>query len=265
MASKKKKKRIFLKGRNFRLILTFIFLFGLLSAFGFLVYSLRKQLFTENKHFTLRRIIVQRGIWWKQHIKELSAILKIEKGKTNLLNIDYEGAREKLLQEPTIEDISVYKLLPDALVLNITERIPRAFLTYKNSDLQVDANSVIMPTGKSITLSDDLPVITELRTKDLKIGSKLLEVKGALDFIKQINALLKRVKIHRISLKDKKIFNTIIYDRKAGRQYHLLILRDNISESLESLADLLEDIKRGKVKKGANTINLSYKGLAYVK
>jgi hypothetical protein len=205
------------------------------------------------------------GVWWKNHVDELASIIKVKKGKTNLWDINYAAAREKLLQEPTIEDVSVYKLLPDTLVISVTERIPRAFLRYRNGDLLVDAYSVIMPADKCITLPDDLPVIADLSSKDLKVGSKLPEAAGALNFIKEINSNYKRVKIKWISLKDRKIFNTIIYDRKAGRQYHLLIARDNIEDSLTSLDNLLDDIKNGKVKPGANTINLSYKGLAYIK
>jgi hypothetical protein len=200
-------------------------------------------------------------------VNELASIIKVEKGKTNLWNIDYAAAREKLLQEPTIEDVSVYKLLPDTLVISITERIPRAFLRYRNGNLLVDENSVIMPADKCITLPDDLPVIADLSNKKLKVGSKLPEVKGALNFIQEVNTNLKRVKIKWVSLKDRKIFNTIIYDRKAGRQYHLLIARKNMEENLglASLNDLLDNIKNGKVKPGANTINLSYKGLVYIK
>jgi cell division septal protein FtsQ len=262
MASKKKK---IISKVKIKLILTLIVIITVLAAFVFLLYSARKRLFTANRHFTIRKVLVKSGGWWKNRVDKVSDILNFEKGKTNLFSLDYSDARDKLIQEPSIEDVFIYKCLPDTLVIEIVERIPRAFLKFKHSNYVVDGNSIIMPANTCVNLDEELPVINDLSTKKFLPGRKLNEVNGALKLLDEMGKTLKRIKVIRISLKKKKIYNTIIYDRKAKRKYNVLLARDKVPECFSDLDKLLNNIKNGNSKKGAQTINLSYKGLAFVK
>ena len=260
----KKKKKI-LNSPKLKLVLTLIAILVVISTFVFLVYSAKQRLFTANKHFTIRKILVKSGGWWKGRVDKVSEILKIKKGETNLFSIDYSEARDTLIEEPSIEDVSIYKLLPDTLVVEIVERIPRAFLKLKHSNYVVDSNAIIMPSNTCVNLDEDLPVINDFKTKKLEPGRQLEEVSGALNLIKEMNKRLKRIQLIRISLKKKKIFNTIIYDKKAKKAYNVLLARDKVPDSFEDLVKLLDDIKNGVSKKNARIINLSYNGVAFVK
>ena len=260
----KKKKKIF-NNQKLKLILTLIAILIVISTFVFLVYSAKQRLFTANKHFTIRKIIVKSGGWWKGRTDKVSEILKIKKGETNLFSIDYSEARDTLIQEPSIESVFIYKLLPDTLVVEIVERIPQAFLKFKHSDYVVDSHSIIMPTNTCVKLDEELPVINDFKTNQLKPGRQLEEVKGALDLIKEMNKRVKRIKLIRISLKKKKIFNTIIYDKKVKKTYNVLLARDKVPGNFNDLVKLLNTITNDDSKKGTQVINLSYNGVAFVK
>jgi len=260
------RKKGFLKTPGFRLGLIATSALILLALACFSFWFTARALFTANEHFTLRRVIVKSGGWWKSHKNEVNKSLNITTGKTNLFSIDMAKGKKILEKKPSISKASIYKILPDTLIVKISERLPRAFLHWQGHSNVVDTNSVVMAAASCISVPKDLPVITGFRSKpaDLIPGKILYQIKPALALIKNANEECPRILIRRVSLSNPKEFNTNIVDRKTMKNYNVMLLRNNILEELAALESVLGAIDAGK---GKNTkiIDMRFKGQAVLK
>lgn len=260
------RRKSFFKRPGFRLgmIAFSVILVIVLLCLGFLFIS--RSMFSENDHFILRRVIVKSGGWWKSRETEVSALLEITKGQTNLFALDLADARKKLEQEPSIAKVAVYKILPDTLAVEITERIPRAFLHWKGNKIVVDEEAVVMPTSSCVNVPKDLPVITGFRSKpeDLIPGNSLEQVIPALALLESAKDECPRVLIRRINLSNPREFNTSIFDRNTGKSFVVQFPRKNLMEKLDAMEPVLDAVAAGR---GKNTriIDMRFKGQAVLK
>lgn len=260
------RKKSFFKRPGFRLglITSSIIVVIALICLGF--WFTTRAMFSANDHFILRRVIVKSGGWWKSREREVSEILGITEGKTNLFSLDLKAARLKLEAKPSIAKVAVYKILPDTLAVEITERIPRAFIHGRGNKIVVDNDAVVMFTSSCVNVSTDLPVITGFRSQpdQLSQGNILEQVKPALDLLNSAKTECPRVAISRISLNNKREFNISIIDLKTGKKYNVLLPRRNLLEKLAALDPVLEAIAAGRGK-NASAIDMRFEGQAVLK
>ncbi|MBN1865270.1 MAG: FtsQ-type POTRA domain-containing protein [Victivallales bacterium] len=248
-----------------RVILALLLLLSLLVLVFYAIRMGHRRLFSANRHFTLRRVVVKSGGWWKSREGEVCLILGLARGESNLFGIDLSAARLKIEGEPAIASASVYKIIPDTLVVEITERVPKAYVFFYGNKLVVDEDSVVMHTDSCVNFSRDLPVITGFKVggSGLLPGNVLPQTVPALDFLDAAGAEAPRVIVRRVSLSNEKEFNVNISDTIGGRNYDLLLPRKGMREKLAVLEKVLEEIEliEGDVK----TIDMRYKDQAVLR
>ena len=172
-----------------------------------------RTLFKENPHFALQRIVVKSSGYWNDRNDEIMRILDLHRGVNNLFDLDAGSLKEELIRqkEYSIENVEVYKRLPDTLQFNITERIPRALLYNRKSDLIIDGEAVLINKDFCVDIDSELPIITGFRIKEIKAsqslgkekiqyGNVLFQLKPALALIKLININYPQFAIKLINL-----------------------------------------------------------------
>jgi hypothetical protein len=241
---------------------------GIMIILALIVLSLwftSKSLFDRNDHFILKKVIVRSGGWWKSRSGEVSSVLKIKLGETNLFALNLADMRKLLEAEPSISKVSISRFLPDTLAVDITERIPKAFLHYKNNSLIVDNNGIVMSTESCINVDENLPVVTGFRSKkeELLPGNKLHQVAPGLKLLTLAARELPGVMFLRINQSNPKYFNCEIYLPKIKKRYTLYISHKDLEYKLEMLHSLLKKTPRTEPK--AKIIDMRYEGLGVVK
>ena len=236
----------------------------------FLWFSYR-SLFNQNAHFTLKHIFVRSGGWWDGKSEKVEELLSIHPGSTNIFSVDLAEERKQLAKEPSIESVSIERILPDTLVFKINERIPIAFLYHRkptgpNDHIKVlDENGMVMLEDYCINVDKDLPVITGVRAtrSEVEPGHELKQVLPAIRLIDLAYKYLPEMKILRISLSDPQYFNTSVYLPDAGKVYTLYLNRKRVEENLNVLTTLFGEVQRSNP--NAKMIDMRYKGQAVVK
>ncbi len=229
------------------------------------IWGTYESLFAENDHFILKRVVVKGGGWWKSRSKEVEEVLELKRGETNLFALDLGEKRKKLEKEPSIQKVSISRILPDTLLVEISERIPRAFLYWKGNSTIVDADGIVMSKKSCISLDKNLPVFTGFRAKkeDLLPGNYLHQIAPALKLLEVASKEIPGVMLLRINLSNPKHFNAEIYIPETRKIYTLYVNRKGLNEKLKELRAVLQDIPKTKPK--ATVIDLRYKEKAVIK
>ncbi|MCF7790443.1 MAG: hypothetical protein K9L78_04010 [Victivallales bacterium] len=252
-----------------------------------------QKLFTENRHFLLKNVVVKSSGYWNNKSSKIIKILGLKLGKVNLFNIKEQELKKKLISQKkySIENADIYKELPDTLYFNITERIPRALLYSRNSDLIVDGNAVLVNKRYCINIESELPVITGFRIKginashslgkdEIPYGRILFQLKPALQLISLINTSYPGLNIKLINLYNKNeltVFMPGPQQRKIVRVKLPFKYPDNahptpsdyqksvnlLKEKLRKLDKLFRYLKLKK--EDVRIINMLYQGQAVVK
>ena len=101
----------------------------------------------------------------------------------NIFELDLKVLREELEKVPEIEKVEIRRVLPDTLDIQITERIPVAFLEQMNGNLLVDKDGVVIRKKHAIDISGVIPVVVTHQKKLPEPGEVFDEVKSILEFI----------------------------------------------------------------------------------
>lgn len=260
-----RKKNIF-KRPGFRLGMIASSIMLVLALIVILFWLTTRSLFSANDHFILKRVVVKSGGWWKSKEAEISSLLNIKEHKTNLFSLDMAEKKKILEKESSIQRVTLYKILPDTLVVEITERIPKAFLHWQGNQIVVDSDCVVMPTSSCINVARDVPVITGFKSKpeDLIPGKELAQVKPAMYLINRVTEECPGLSLRRISLNNPKEFNTTIFDPITDKIYQVLLPRENLSEKLTALNSTLAVIAKGRAQ-NTKLIDLRFSGQAVLK
>lgn len=180
----------------------FIVIFVVATILAIVVFTtifFYRKLFPENKHFVLEKVIVKSSGYWNGRSKEIMKIIGLRKGKTNLYNLDLAKLKNDLTKhnEFSIESIDIYRVLPDILAFHITERIPRAILYNRRSELLVDENGILINRKYCVNINSNIPIITGFKIKDfnynqdteknIPFGKELFQLKPALALISLVN------------------------------------------------------------------------------
>lgn len=215
------------------------------AAAVFAVVAVCKALFTENPRFNLQKVLITGTGYWKNHPEKLAGKIKLEKG-TNLFKLDLKTVRRKTETIPGIDSCSVMRILPDTLLFQVVERVPRAVLGSSNSPWLVDSKAIVMPRTQVMSKIRRLPTISGISLAGAKNGKPFNAVKTAVDLIMTATRDFPDFTIIQISLKNPdKMFVYLKYRRypmyrvmfpvkHRGLKFELQVLQSAIINALKN-------------------------------
>ncbi len=160
-------------GRKIFFFTLLLLLLAITAAAFILLIQIPKVLLTQNPRFVLRRIEVNSTGFWQNNASKLSERIGVFPGNA-LFDINVGEVRRKIMEIQNIDSCEVQLIVPDTMVVNLTERVPRAVLISKNSNFVVDEFGKQFKRNESIAIRHDLPVIYELRGFSLMPALKLI-------------------------------------------------------------------------------------------
>lgn len=243
------------KQKFLRVITVLIIIFLAIIAVGFACIGVSRALFTKNERLVLRRIELK-GMSPERE-KGMMKYLKLTLNEDNLFNIDIADIRKKIEKISYIKSASVYRVLPDTIKINISQRVPLAYLFKYGAKWVTDEDSIVLKRGYCMKVKHSLPVIKGFKCQTIKAGQLMPGLIQAIELIKLTTYEFQKFKISSVALDDpRKITFVMIKKRRA---YKVLIPRDNIKDKLQVLRYALKKIK-GKYK---STIDLTYHNKVY--
>jgi cell division protein FtsQ len=102
-----------------------------------------------------------------RHLSESQVLLKlreIEERDRNLFALDLDGLRHSLELLPWVRTAAVRRVWPDRLMIQITERIPIAFVRIEDSTQLVDEEGVLLESKTEGLPNFDFPVLMGLES-----------------------------------------------------------------------------------------------------
>ena len=188
--------------RKTKVIVGVIITVVLLSAIVTGLFLAWRSMFRMNDRFLVLRVNVTsaegQGKWHGKVKDVMPIVIEAKRDKKNkkssdknvnqkeLLNIfdlDLKVLREKLEAVPEIEKVEVRRVLPDTLDIQITERIPVAFLEEENAPFLIDKDGVVLRKSHAIDITGVIPVIVSHQKSTPAAGKVFDEVKPVLEFI----------------------------------------------------------------------------------
>jgi cell division septal protein FtsQ len=118
---------------------------GAVLALWLLHMGTRRLFFTDNPHFSLQTIAVtiESGTVTPTEIRDR---LELTLGEHNVYAIDLAQIRTLLLQDPTIRQAEVRRVLPDTLAITVWGRTPVAQML-KSGGAMLDAEGFVLPAA----------------------------------------------------------------------------------------------------------------------
>lgn len=264
MAVKSVKTNI-LKKPGMRIGLVFSTFMVILSVIIFVFWLASRSLFPQNDHFIIRNVDVRSGGWWNGKEAEVSKLLGIKTGSTNLFAVNLRQISEKLASQPSIDKVTVSRILPDVIQVNIVERIPRAFLYNSNSQWIVDSGGIVMESKSCVNLRRNLPVITGFKVDNppLTPGQDMPQLKQALDMIMTVVKKYPEIKIIKVSLSTPREIQMSFLASSADVPLCAIFPRSKIDEKMAVLRDTLR--QRRATNNPAVTIDLRFEDQVILK
>ncbi|MBQ7207415.1 MAG: FtsQ-type POTRA domain-containing protein [Lentisphaeria bacterium] len=185
----------------------------LLGAAAAGIYGARKALFVANPRLVLREIRVSGAGYWKEHPDALADAAGLRIG-TGLFSLDLRKIRRRILDVPNVDSCSVVRVLPDLLVIKVTERVPRAVLGRAGSPWVVDGESVVMSRAQVMDTYRRLPVITGVPTANVKAGTAMKELKSAMELVMMTVRSFPDITVYQISLADPRKLDVLLRYRR---------------------------------------------------
>ena len=238
----------------------------LLAGAVLFVWKVSVNMFAGNPRFTLTEVRINgnRNGFWTDKKEQISAMLQLRPGLTNLFSLDPGAMRAKLLREPSIANVTVTRILPDTLEIGIVERIPVALINSTRARYVADANCVLMQKGRCMDISSSLPVILGLRNeRNFVPGMKAEALKGALELIELTRTKWPEIRVASVSIaRHDTLICAVRYRNRAGTDeiYSVVMPDTGIETSLKRLLQVLEHIL--ETQNRSRNINLFYKGQA---
>jgi cell division septal protein FtsQ len=211
--------------------------------------GLRWSLLKANPFFTLRKIDVRtdgEGLSEETVIAILDE-MGFREGETNMFDIDVRAIRERLEKAAIVESARVYRVLPDLLVVNFSQRRPVARLRARIPRFVDGQGHVLLPweaDGFSL-----LPDIVGTRDVDtFRPGQKVDDevLLGALHFLRLNEDYAERLNcdVHMIQLDYHPPEKLKLYVHRAGtfrEQAQVLVPVQRMEEALNRLAVIVRD------------------------
>lgn len=182
------------RGRGLIFFLALLFLIAVAVGFALLLWRIPEYLMLRNRRFVLRRVEVHSTGYWQGRGQELASRIGIAPGDP-LFAIRVGDVRRKLKDLQNIEDAEAQLVLPDMLVVKLTERVPRAVV--EGGVLVIDEHGQQFKRSESTAAGQKLPVITGMR-----VGNVKEQFKPALALIMAVIRGCKDIVIEEISVRN---------------------------------------------------------------
>ena len=115
-----RRSRILAFGFKIAVVVLAVVVLGLMLRHAFI------RAFVDTEHFTLNRVeVVTNGRLERPQVLAATGVRE----RSNLLEYDLKGIREKALALPQVESVEVERILPDALRITLRERVPVAWIS----------------------------------------------------------------------------------------------------------------------------------------
>lgn len=179
--------------------------------------------------------------------------------KKNILSLDLDQWKKRLLKNPWIEEVSIKRNLPSTLLVEVKEREPVAFFLWKGKTYLVGASGTPIGEYQPELFEYDFPFVTGLEEKSIE--QMLNKLRGGVE-------LLEKMKKHEpsfldliseINVKEKNFI--ILGLRDAGPFLYLDL--ENLQNNLDHYLSIKEDIDRQFEK--AEYIDLRWKDRVIIK
>lgn len=223
---------------------------------------LHHVMFRSNPRLVFRELHVSSSGYWNQRDEELIRTLGLKRN-SNIFDLDLGKLRRQLRSVPSIADARVQRILPDTLMVEVSERMPRAIINYPRSRWVIDEEAVVMERTRSMANSIVLPTITGVAHTRLKGGDRLPELQPALDVINAVVRSYPDMEILMVSVSNSEQLDFYIRYRN-GKTYRVLMPAKN--RGVEYMLNALQSAIIQAYQKGEErtTINLSFDGLAVI-
>ncbi len=136
----------------------------------------------------------------------------------HIFSISNDSLKDISQKLPFIETISMTKILPETLTIEVTERVPQMYLPFGGGYLLIDENYV--PLAKQQQKTYDLPVIEGIRVEQFTLGEPLTFIQD--EHILSVQRMVKIIEKYNLENKVQTINITNI------DQIHLYIDRLNV-------------------------------------
>ena len=241
-----------------------VFLILLFSALaGSSLFFLRKVLFLNKPRLTLQKIRVSGTGYWKTHPVQFIQTTGLQKG-SSLFGLDLSQLRSQINHISNIENCSVRRVLPDTLVIEVTERVPRAVLGDQRSPWVLDTDTVVMARNQVMSHAGRLPEIIGISLSGVRDGEKLEKARCAVDLIMMTVRSFPDLKIYRISLKDPEKMDILLQYRKFSITRVLIPVKNRgLSFMLMALQSAI--IHARQIGETRNFYDLSYDGKVVIR
>lgn len=252
----------FYKSRKFKIILSCVILLLVLIFIGFICIYLPLQMFSKNPRFTLTnvKIVAHPRGYWLDKKEKICQIMKVEIGSDNLFAFNLQDLAERLLARPSIESVSVMRVLPDTLLVKITEREPRALLQSFQSTYVVDQQGNLMLRTECMDIATSLPVISGIKKLAyLKPGEKVPDIDEAMTFLQSVKTKWPGIRVIKIIIKPEMLLASVSY-KSFPDFFRVEMPKKDISGEVRELATALDRIVNTGSKK--RSINLMYENRA---
>ena len=154
----------------------------LLGTLILLVSGLRLLLLSSNPQFVLQEINVngnQNLISDKEVSQTLNKLGVIE-DKINLFQISPEDIRVHLESHPAVNEVTVDRVLPASLSINISEKQASAQFLHNGQLYLLSSDSTLLPTGE--IRQNYLPLVAIKTIDKLNIGTKIITDENSVVF-----------------------------------------------------------------------------------
>ena len=228
-------------------------------------HALNSVWFTDNRHLVLRKVHVLSSGYWSGRDGELASRLDLKPG-TGMFRIDPAELRRNLEAIPCVAKARVYRELPDTLRIELNERVPRAIIGNRNSQVVVDENGVVMPRSESMASGKlELPVITGVSLKKCRPGGILAAAEPALKLITLAMQNFPVYHIAMVSMLPDDSMACFLYYRGGRSCYRVIVpVRSaDLSMLLGALEGAIIEVKRSGDQQ--RNFNLTYDGQVVVK
>ena len=260
-AEKSAKSRHLFKRRWVRISLALLLVVIIIAGAILSVIFASDALFFKNEHFTLRRITVQSPGWWNRRSQRVSSVLDLTLNDDNLFAIDLEQKRMVLEANPSIGQVSISRVLPDTLVIKITEKIPRAALYSRRSKWLINDSAMVMDRDTCLGIGNDLPVIYGLQlSKKLTAGVILKKTLPALELIALVLQHYPGIKLFTINISDPKFMDIKLLYGSSNKIYSVRMPKEQLPVMTKILKNSLRQARlTGDTRQ---ILNLTYRGKA---
>ena len=153
------KKRLSLKQAFIWGFRTFVIILLCISLGSVVYVTLDFLLRSPKFNLAIREIRGLRNVPENQILMKLKAV---EDQNKNVISLDLDEIRRSLELIPWIRSVVVRRVLPDKLIIEVTERVPIAFARVDHATFLVDDQGVLLESDSEYPHEFDFPVITGL-------------------------------------------------------------------------------------------------------